>query len=132
MPCSASSPSGSRPTSAGFEGALNRVAAFASLHGKAITVSQTEVLLRDLLQQEGQQSVSIDLIQRRVAETYDLRLADMTSKRRPANIALPRMVATVLSRRLTTSSLNEIGALADAITARSSTQPHHRGKDEGR
>jgi len=92
-----------------LEGALNRVAAFASLHGKAITVPQTEVLLRDLLQQEGQQSVSIDIIQRRVAETYDLRLADMTSKRRPANIALPRMVAMYLSRRLTTSSLNEIG-----------------------
>jgi chromosomal replication initiator protein len=92
-----------------LEGALNRVAAFASLHGKPITVPQTEVLLRDLLQQEGQQSVSIDLIQRRVAETYDLRLADMTSKRRPANIALPRMVAMYLSRRLTTSSLNEIG-----------------------
>ncbi len=49
------------------------------------------------------------MIQRRVAETYDLRLADMTSKRRPANIALPRMVAMYLSRRLTTSSLNEIG-----------------------
>jgi len=92
-----------------LEGALHRVAAFASLHGRAITVPQTEVLLRDLLQQEGQQSVSIDLIQRRVAETYDLRLADMTSKRRPANIALPRMVAMYLSRRLTTSSLNEIG-----------------------
>jgi len=92
-----------------LEGALNRVAAFASLHGKAIAVPQVEVLLRDLLQQEGQQTVSIDLIQRRVAETYDLRLADMTSKRRPANIALPRMVAMYLSRRLTTASLNEIG-----------------------
>jgi chromosomal replication initiator protein len=92
-----------------LEGALNRVAAFASLHGKAISVSQVEVLLRDLLQQEGQQTVSIDVIQRRVAETYDLRLADMTSKRRPANIALPRMVAMYLSRRLTTASLNEIG-----------------------
>ena len=92
-----------------LEGALNQVAAFASLHGKPITVPQVEVLLRDLLRQEGQPSVSIDLIQRRVAETYDLRLADMTSKRRPANIALPRMVAMYLSRRLTTSSLNEIG-----------------------
>jgi chromosomal replication initiator protein len=92
-----------------LEGALNRVAAFAQLHGRPITVPQTEVLLRDLLQQEGQQSVSIDLIQRRVAETYDLRLADMTSKRRPANIALPRMVAMYLSRRLTSASLNEIG-----------------------
>jgi chromosomal replication initiator protein len=92
-----------------LEGALNRVAAFATLHGKAMTVAQVEVLLRDLLQQEGQQTVSIDGIQRRVAETYDLRLADMTSKRRPANIALPRMVAMYLSRRLTTASLNDIG-----------------------
>lgn len=92
-----------------LEGALTRVAAFSSLHGRIITVPQVEVLLRDLLQQEGQQTVSIDLIQRRVAETYDLRLADMTSKRRPANIALPRMVAMYLSRRLTTASLNEIG-----------------------
>jgi chromosomal replication initiator protein len=92
-----------------LEGALNRVAAFAQLHGRPITVPQTEVLLRDLLQQEGQQTVSIDLIQRRVAETYDLRIADMTSKRRPANIALPRMVAMYLSRRLTPASLNEIG-----------------------
>ena len=92
-----------------LEGALNRVGAFATLHGRAISVPQVEVLLRDLLQQEGQQNVSIDVIQRRVAETYDLRLADMTSKRRPANIALPRMVAMYLSRRLTTASLNEIG-----------------------
>ncbi len=92
-----------------LEGALTRVAAFSSLHGRSISVPQAEVLLRDLLQQEGQQTVSIDLIQRRVAETYDLRLADMTSKRRPANIALPRMVAMYLSRRLTTASLNEIG-----------------------
>ena len=92
-----------------LEGALNRVAAFATLHGKSMSVAQAEVLLRDLLQQESQQTVSIDLIQRRVAETYDLRLADMTSKRRPANIALPRMVAMYLSRRLTTSSLNDIG-----------------------
>jgi chromosomal replication initiator protein len=92
-----------------LEGALNRVAAFATLHGKSISLAQVEVLLRDLLQQEGQQNVSIDLIQRRVVETYDLRLADMTSKRRPANIALPRMVAMYLSRRLTTASLNEIG-----------------------
>jgi chromosomal replication initiator protein len=92
-----------------LEGALNRVAAFATLHGKSMSVPQVETLLRDLLQQEGQQTVSIDLIQRRVAETYDLRLADMTSKRRPANIALPRMVAMYLSRRLTTASLHDIG-----------------------
>lgn len=92
-----------------LEGALTRVAAFASLHGKSITVPQAEVLLKDLLQQEGQQTVNIDSIQRKVAETYDIRLADMTSKRRPANIALPRQLAMYLSRKLTSSSLNEIG-----------------------
>jgi len=92
-----------------LEGALTRVAAFASLHGKAITVPQVEVLLKDLLQHENHQMVSIDTIQRKVAETYDIRLADMTSKRRPAHIALPRMVAMHLSRRLTDASLSEIG-----------------------
>ncbi|MEM1058213.1 MAG: chromosomal replication initiator protein DnaA [Verrucomicrobiota bacterium] len=92
-----------------LEGALTRVAAFASLHGKAITVPQVEVLLKDLLQHENHQVVSIDTIQRKVAETYDIRLADMTSKRRPAHIALPRMVAMHLSRRLTDASLSEIG-----------------------
>jgi chromosomal replication initiator protein len=92
-----------------LEGALNRAAVYATLHGKGITVSQAEVLLRDLLQYEGQQAVTIDNIQRKVAETYDIRLADMTSKRRPANIALPRMVAMYLSRKLTSCSLSEIG-----------------------
>lgn len=92
-----------------LEGALTRVAAFASLHGKSITLPQVETLLKDLLQQEAQQVISIDGIQRKVAETYDIRLADMTSKRRPANIAFPRMVAMYLSRKLTGASLNEIG-----------------------
>ncbi len=92
-----------------LEGALTRVGAFASLHGRSITVPQAEVLLKDLLQQEGQQTVNIDSIQRKVAETYDIRLADMTSKRRPANIALPRQLAMYLSRKLTSASLNEIG-----------------------
>lgn len=92
-----------------LEGAMTRVGAFASLHGKSISVQQAEVLLKDLLQQEGLQTVNIDSIQRKVAETYDIRLADMTSKRRPANIALPRQVAMYLSRKLTSSSLNEIG-----------------------
>jgi chromosomal replication initiator protein len=92
-----------------LEGALTRVAAYAALHGKNLTVPQVEVLLKDLLQQETRKAVSIDLIQRKVAETYDIRLADMTSKRRPATIALPRMVAMYLSRKLTTASLNEIG-----------------------
>ena len=51
----------------------------------------------------------IEQIQRRVAEHYDVRLADMTSKRRPASIAFPRQVAMYLARELTKASLNEIG-----------------------
>jgi chromosomal replication initiation ATPase DnaA len=117
-----------------LEGALNRVAAFAQLHGRPITVPQTEVLLRDLLQQEGQQSVSIDLIQRRVADTYDLRLGDMTSKRRPANIALPRMVAMYLSRRLTIrlAQRDRRGLRRSRPRHGAPCQPGDRGADEGR
>jgi chromosomal replication initiator protein len=92
-----------------LEGALTRAAAFASLHGRGLTIDQLSVLLRDLLQQETRPATSIDSIQRKVAETYDIRLADMTSKRRPANIAMPRMVAMYLSRQLTPLSLSEIG-----------------------
>jgi chromosomal replication initiator protein len=92
-----------------LEGALTRAVAFASLHGRGLTIDQVSVLLRDLLQQETRPATSIDSIQRKVAETYDIRLADMTSKRRPANIAMPRMVAMYLSRQLTPLSLSEIG-----------------------
>jgi len=61
------------------------------------------------LQEEGRQSITIEQIQRRVAEHFDVRLADMTSKRRPASIAFPRQVAMYLARELTKASLNEIG-----------------------
>ncbi|HSI86888.1 MAG: chromosomal replication initiator protein DnaA [Candidatus Methylacidiphilales bacterium] len=93
-----------------LEGALTRVAAQTSLSdGRKLSNSSLESLLKDLLHKEVHTSLSIDVIQKKVAETYDIRLADMTSKRRPANIALPRMVAMYLSRKLTTSSLSEIG-----------------------
>jgi chromosomal replication initiator protein len=93
-----------------LEGALTRVGASATLLGRSPSLEQIEKLLKDILQQEASQTVSIDLIQRRVAETYDVRLADMTSKRRPATVALPRQVAMYISRRLTAHSLTEIGA----------------------
>ncbi len=92
-----------------LEGALTRVSAYAALHGRALEATELESLLRDLVQQEAPRTVTMEVIQRRVAETYDIRLADMTSKRRPANIALPRMVAMYLSRKLTAASLAEIG-----------------------
>ncbi|MDZ4816926.1 MAG: chromosomal replication initiator protein DnaA [Verrucomicrobiota bacterium] len=92
-----------------LEGALIRIAVYASLCSKQITIEQVEVQLKDFLNEEAKKNISIDLIQRRVAERFDIRVADMTSKRRPANIAFPRQVAMYLSRQLTPSSLNEIG-----------------------
>jgi chromosomal replication initiator protein len=92
-----------------LEGALMRVASFASLSGREVTKEVVEHLLRDILQEEAKKIITIDQIQRKVAEHFDVRLADMTSKRRPANIAFPRQVAMYLARRHTKSSLNEIG-----------------------
>jgi chromosomal replication initiator protein len=92
-----------------LEGALMRVASFASLSGKELTQETIEHLLKDILMEERRQMVTIEQIQRKVAEHFDVRLADMTSKRRPASIAFPRQVAMYLARELTKSSLNEIG-----------------------
>ena len=92
-----------------LEGALTRVAMFASLSKEKLTTETVESLLRDVLHEEGRFSVNIDAIQKRVAEHFDIRLADMTSKRRPENIAFPRQIAMFLSRQLTENSLNTIG-----------------------
>jgi chromosomal replication initiator protein len=92
-----------------LEGALIRVASYASLTGKKLTIEVVENLLREILHEEGRQTISIEVIQKKVAEHFDIRLADMTSKRRPENIAFPRQIAMYLSRQLTESSLNTIG-----------------------
>ena len=92
-----------------LEGALVRVATFASLAGESVSVEKVEYLLRDFIQEEASRQVSIDGIQRAVAETFDVRMADMISRRRPASIAFPRQIAMFLSRSLTHNSLMEIG-----------------------
>ncbi len=92
-----------------LEGAFTRVAAYAQLTGKPLKLETVETLLREILQEEGRQTITIDFIQKKVADHYDIRLADMTSKRRPENIAFPRQVAMFLSRQLTESSLSAIG-----------------------
>src|SRR5947208_3761559 len=92
-----------------LEGALIRVASYASLTGKRLSLEVVEGLLREVLHEEGRFSISIELIQKKVAEHFDIRLADMTSKRRPENIAFPRQIAMFLSRQMTESSLNTIG-----------------------
>ncbi|RYD20260.1 MAG: chromosomal replication initiator protein DnaA [Verrucomicrobiaceae bacterium] len=92
-----------------LEGALMRVATYASLAGESVTVEKVEHLLKDLIREEASRQVSIDAIQKAVAEHFDVRLADMTSRRRPASIAFPRQIAMYLSRSLTKGSLMEIG-----------------------
>ncbi|MCW1886789.1 chromosomal replication initiator protein DnaA [Luteolibacter flavescens] len=92
-----------------LEGALMRVATFASLAGERVTEERVEHLLRDLLREETGKQVTVDAIQRAVADHFDVRLADMTSRRRPASIAFPRQIAMYLSRTLTKQSLMEIG-----------------------
>jgi chromosomal replication initiator protein len=92
-----------------LEGALVRVASFASLTGQPLTLEVAEGLLREILHEEGRHTITIDFIQKRVAEHFDIRLGDMTSKRRPENIAFPRQIAMFLARHLTASSLSSIG-----------------------
>ena len=91
-----------------LEGGLVRIATFASLGTEQVTSNRAEFLLKDILREEGQKRVNIDAIQKAVSEYYDLRMADMTSRRRPTNIAFPRQIAMYLSRHLTPCSLMEI------------------------
>jgi len=92
-----------------LEGGLVRIATYSSLGTEQITLERSEFLLKDILREEGKKKVNIDCIQKAVTDQYDLRLADMTSKRRPTNIAFPRQIAMYLSRKLTPCSLVEIG-----------------------
>ncbi len=93
-----------------LEGALSRVALYVSLNKKPVTdVATVERLLHDILQEEVHSQMTVEIIQQKVVEHYHLRMADMVSRRRPANIALPRQIAMYLSRVLTAQSLQEIG-----------------------
>ena len=92
-----------------LEGALLRAASYASLTRKPLTTETLEYLLRDTIEQENQTALTIEGIQRMLAEYYDIRLGDMTSKQRPQNIAFPRQVAMYLCRELTDQSLPSIG-----------------------
>jgi chromosomal replication initiator protein len=91
-----------------LEGALNTLAARANFLGKPITVDFAQETLRDLLRAQ-QQAISIPNIQKAVADYYQLRLADLLSKRRTRSLARPRQVAMALAKELTEHSLPEIG-----------------------
>ena len=91
-----------------LEGALNRIAAHATLVGRAITFETAQDVLHDLLRANDRR-VTIEEIQKRVAEHYSIRLADMHSPRRARLVARPRQVAMYLAKQLTSRSLPEIG-----------------------
>nr|WP_294846520.1 chromosomal replication initiator protein DnaA [uncultured Sphingomonas sp.] len=91
-----------------LEGALNRIAAYAMMTGKAIDVPFVEEVLANVLR-ANQRRISIDEIQTQVAEHYRIRKAEMTSARRAREVARPRQVAMYLSKQLTPKSLPDIG-----------------------
>ena len=92
-----------------LEGALKRVAAYSSFHGQEITLPVAKEALRDLLAVQNRQ-VSIENIQKTVADYYKIRVSDMHSKKRSRAIARPRQVAMALAKELTQLSLPEIGS----------------------
>ncbi len=91
-----------------LEGALNRIVAHGTLVGRSITLETTQEVLHDLLRANDRR-VTIEEIQKRVAEHYNVRVADMHSARRARAVARPRQVAMYLSKQLTSRSLPEIG-----------------------
>ncbi len=91
-----------------LEGALTRVVAHATLVGRDITLDSTQEVLRDLLRANDRR-VTIDEIQKKVAEYYSVRVSDMHSPRRARTVARPRQVAMYLAKQLTPRSLPEIG-----------------------
>ena len=91
-----------------LEGALNRIVAHAELVGRAISLESTQEVLHDLLRANDRR-VTIDEIQKRVAEHFNIRVADMHSARRARAVARPRQVAMYLAKQLTARSLPEIG-----------------------
>ena len=91
-----------------LEGALQKIEAYCSFHTKAPTLEVVRDALKDLLSLQ-KTAITIEMIQKTVAEFFKLKLADMYSKRRPASIAIPRQIAMYLSKELTQKSLPEIG-----------------------
>ncbi|HWU83745.1 MAG TPA: chromosomal replication initiator protein DnaA [Rhodocyclaceae bacterium] len=116
-----------------LEGALNRVLAFARFHNKSITLEVAKEALKDIIGATNRQ-LSLELIQKTVADYYKIKVADMYSQKRTRAIARPRQIAMWLSRELTAHSLPEIG---EAFGGRDHTTVLHacrtvvdlRGKD---
>jgi chromosomal replication initiator protein len=116
-----------------LEGALNRVVAYARFHGREINLEVAKEALRDIIGATNRQ-ISLELVQKTVADFYKIKVADMYSQKRTRAIARPRQIAMWLTRELTSHSLPEIG---EAFGGRDHTTVMHacrtvidlRGKD---
>ena len=93
-----------------LEGALRKILAYSRFHSKNITIDVVRDALKDLLSVQNRQ-ISVENIQKTVADFFNIKITDMHSKRRPANIARPRQIAMYLTKELTQKSLPEIGEL---------------------
>ncbi|WP_096673835.1 chromosomal replication initiator protein DnaA [Polynucleobacter meluiroseus] len=93
-----------------LEGALRKILAYVRFHDREVTIEVARVALKDLLSIQNRQ-ISVENIQKAVADFYSIKVADMYSKRRPANIARPRQIAMFMAKELTQKSLPEIGEL---------------------
>ena len=91
-----------------LEGCLVRLVAYASLHGQRIDLPLTQQVLKDLIDVDDR-PMSIEMIQKFVADHYNLKLADLKAKNNSASVAFPRQVAIYLAKALTPASLPEIG-----------------------
>ena len=91
-----------------MEGALNRLAVHASIQNTEISVDLVKDVLKDLLRTNSRK-ITIDEIQKKVVEHYNIKLSDMHSPRRSRSVARPRQVAMYLAKSITTRSLPEIG-----------------------
>ncbi len=93
-----------------LEGALRKILAYSRFNQKEISIQLAREALRDLLSIQNRQ-ISVENIQKTVADYYKIKIADMYSKKRPASIARPRQIAMYLAKELTQKSLPEIGEL---------------------
>ena len=91
-----------------LEGALIRVVAYGKLIGREVTLELVKEVLKDMIS-EGEKKITVDLIQKKVCEYFDITPSDMRAKKRSKTVAYPRQVAMYLTRRLTDYSLPEIG-----------------------
>ena len=92
-----------------LEGALIRVMAFADLHGGEITLDIAQEALKEVVDTASPRIITIQMIQEKVAEHFNLKVSDMHSKKRSRHVAFPRQIAMYLARELTDSSLPRIG-----------------------